>query len=574
MRKPLLRPLAVLFWVVFAGCASQSSLPTPVLSSAQPMVSAAPPLTFEPVPLPTQELPASEHAGVQSPGEAQVYAPFVAQQTPHTQTATSLYDPGTPALREVWVDPLRGDDANDGTTPANALRTLAAAWQGIPMNVPLTEGVRINLQPGLYPESALPNYWESRQGTFAAPIWIRGNGNERGEVMLQGNMNIFDTDYIYFENLTIQFKGDVFHCEQCNHVLLRNVSFDGEGAAQETVKVNQSQHIYIENSHLAGAWDNVVDFVAVQHGHLVHNQIHGGGDWCAYVKGGSAYIRVEANEIYDCGTGGFTAGQGTGFQFMTPPWLQYEAYDVKVVNNLIYDAEGAGLGVNGGYNILLAYNTLVRVGSRSHIIEVVFGGRSCDGQPGDPGRERCQLYLDQGGWGTTEIDNGSNAVAIPNKNVYIYNNLVYNPPGRQSLWQHFAIYDSRVNPTSSNIPLAHADDNLQIRGNVLWNGDASMPLGIEGNSDACTSDNLTCNERQLRADNAINALQPVLANAAANDFHPVGDWVQNAPLFKIPNFTWELSVPPGENSNFVLFDRDGVSRAERDAPGAYAPFSR
>jgi hypothetical protein len=538
------------------------------------MVSAAPPLTFEPVPLPTQELPASEHAGVQSPGEAQVYAPFVAQQTPHTQTATSLYDPGTPALREVWVDPLRGDDANDGTTPANALRTLAAAWQGIPMNVPLAEGVRINLQPGLYPESALPNYWESRQGTFAAPIWIRGNGSERGEVLLQGDMNIFDTDYIYFENLTIQFKGDVFHCEQCNHVLLRNVSFDGEGAAQETVKVNQSQHIYIENSHLAGAWDNVVDFVAVQHGHLVHNQIHGGGDWCAYVKGGSAYIRVEANEIYDCGTGGFTAGQGTGFQFMTPPWLQYEAYDVKVVNNLIHDTEGAGLGVNGGYNVLLAYNTLVRVGSRSHVIEVVFGGRSCDGQPGDPGRERCQLYLDQGGWGTTEMDNGSNAVAIPNKNVYIYNNLVYNPPGRQSLWQHFAIYDSRVNPTSSNIPFARADDNLQIRGNVLWNGDASMPLGIEGNSDACTSDNPTCNERQLRADNAINALQPVLANAAANDFHPVGDWVQNAPLFEIPNFTWELSVPPGENSNFVLFDRDGVSRAERDAPGAYALFSR
>jgi hypothetical protein len=78
-----------------------------------------------------------------------------------------------------------------------------------------------------------------------------------------------------------------------------------------------------------------------------------------------AYLRVEPNLIYDCGTGGFTAGQGTGFQFMTPPWIQYEVYDVKIVNNLIRDTEGAGLGVNGGYNILIAYNTLVRVGSRS-----------------------------------------------------------------------------------------------------------------------------------------------------------------------------------------------------------------
>ncbi|MCS6826345.1 MAG: right-handed parallel beta-helix repeat-containing protein [Caldilinea sp.] len=574
MRKSLLRPLAVLFWVMFAGCASQPSLPTPVLSSAQPMVSAVPSLMFEPFPLPTQELPASEHGGVQSPGEVQVYAPFVAQQTPHTQMSTGLYDPGTPALREVWVDPLRGDDANDGTTPTNALRTLAAAWQSIPMNVPLTQGVRINLQPGIYLENALPNYWEARQGTFAAPIWIRGSGEERGEVVLQGYVNIFDTDYIYFENLTVRFKGDVFHCERCNHVLIRNVSFDGEGAAQETVKVNQSQHIYVESSHLSGAWDNVVDFVAVQYGHLFHNQIHGGGDWCAYVKGGSAYIRVEANVIYDCGTGGFTAGQGTGFQFMIPPWLQYEAYDVKVLNNLIHDTEGAGLGVNGGYNILLAYNTLVRVGTRSHVLEVVFGGRSCDGQPGELGRERCQEYLDQGGWGTTEVDNGSNFISIPNKNVYIYNNLVYNPPGYQSMWQHFAIYDSRVNPASSNIPFARADDNLQIRGNVIWNGDVSMSLGIEGNNDACTSENIACNETQLRADNAINALQPILVNAAANDFHPVGDWVQSATLFEIPDFIWELSVPAGENSNLVLFDRDGVSRSGRDTPGAYALLSR
>jgi hypothetical protein len=37
-----------------------------------------------------------------------------------------------------------------------------------------------------------------------------------------------------------------------------------DGAAQETVKVNQSRHIYIEDSRLSGAWDNVIDFVAVQ----------------------------------------------------------------------------------------------------------------------------------------------------------------------------------------------------------------------------------------------------------------------------------------------------------------------
>ena len=480
-----------------------------------------------------------------------------------------LYDTGNPSLRDIWVDPVSGNDSNDGTTPATAFLTLTAAWNGIPMNVTLAQGVRINLQPGAYAVSAIPNYWESRHGTFAAPIWVRGNGSTRAQVVLQGGLNIFDTDYIYFENLTASLNGDVFHCEQCDHVLLRNVAFNGGGAAQETIKVNQSQYLYIENSDLSGAYENVIDYVAVQYGHIANNQIHGGGDWCAYVKGGSAYIRVEANVIYNCGTGGFSAGQGTGFQFMTAPWIQYEAYDIKVVNNVIHDTEGAGLGVNGGYNVLLAYNTMYRVGSYSHVIEVVFGMRSCDGQPGDPGRERCQQYLDQGGWGTTAVDDGTNAINIPDKNVFIYNNIVYNPPGFQSAWQHFAIYDARSNPPSSNIPNAATDANLQIRGNVIWNGGASMPLGIEGNSDACIASDPTCNETQLRADNAINTVQPAFVNAAGGDFHIAGTWLAGVAWFNIPDYAWDLSVPPGTNSNAVPTDIEGLSRAGQDAPGAY-----
>jgi hypothetical protein len=66
-----------------------------------------------------------------------------------------------------------------------------------------------------------------------------------------------------------------------------------------------------------------------------------------YEKGGSAYFQVEGNEFYDCGTGGFTAGQGTGFQFVVAPWLHYEAYNIKVINNIIHSTDGAGLGVNG-----------------------------------------------------------------------------------------------------------------------------------------------------------------------------------------------------------------------------------
>lgn len=49
---------------------------------------------------------------------------------------------------------------------------------------------------------------------------------------------------------------------------------------------------------------------------------------------------------------------------MLEPWVQYEAYDIHVANNLISDVWGAGLGVYGGLHVLMAHNTLMRVGSR------------------------------------------------------------------------------------------------------------------------------------------------------------------------------------------------------------------
>jgi hypothetical protein len=480
------------------------------------------------------------------------------------------YDPGSPVVTDLWVDPANGDDNANGLSAANALRSLDAAWRKIPMGQALGTGYRIRLQAGEYPAETMPNYWESRYGSYEAPVIIQGEGSEAGQVILQGNVNVFDSRYIYFENLSIITPGDAFHCERCDHLLIRNVIMYSE-AAWELVKVNQSQYIFIENSDLGGAQDNTIDFVAVQYGHILHNHIHDAGDWCVYVKGGSAYLRVEANEVYNCGTGGITAGQGTGFQFMAPPWLTYEAYDIRVVNNIIHDTEGAGLGVNGGYNILLAYNTLYSVGSRSHGIEVVFGMRSCDGQPGDEGRERCQQYLDSGGWGTTEVDTGENHVHIPNKNVFIYNNILYNPPGFRSEYQHFAIYGPRQNPASSGIAQAVSDANLQIKGNILWNGDSSLPLGIEESSEACQPANPTCNALQLRAENAINTLEPVFAEPASNNFTPVGNWLTGYTGYAIPEFVWELAgIPPGQFGNAITGDYAGNER-DRPSAGALVP---
>ncbi|HEY0139890.1 MAG TPA: right-handed parallel beta-helix repeat-containing protein [Thermoanaerobaculia bacterium] len=433
--------------------------------------------------------------------------------------AVLAFDPGTPTLRDVWVDPVHGSDSSDGASRTSALRTLGEAWRRIPAGTTLTEGVRIQLMAGVHRRDTIPHYFESRWGTRNAPIVIQSADGSR-TARVEGDFNLYDVRYLYLIGLDMRPlpAGDVVHCEKCDHLLVRDCHLDGGAReAQETFKANQSQHVYVERSEIHGAYDNAIDLVAVQYGHLLHNKIYDAEDWCAYAKGGSAYLLVYGNEISRCGTGGFTAGQGTGFQFMTPPWLHYEAYDVRVVNNHIHETEGAGLGVNGGYNILLAHNTLERVGTRSHLVEIVHGGRSCDGEAGEPTRARCAEYLAMGGWGNTLLSDGENYTRIPNRNVFVYNNLIVNPEGVRAS-QHFSI--------AANFP------NVQIRGNTIVNAADEE-------------------EASLLAQNQVNG-------------------AGHRGTFTIPDFGWEDApsqppVPAGTLSNA------GIARS---APGRYRATKR
>lgn len=497
-------------------------------------------------------------------------------QTSFSQSISELrFDIGSPTVVDYYVDPENGRDSNNGRSESNAFKTLTEAWNQIPQSQTLTTGYRINILSGTIPESGIPNYMESKHGSFSAPIIIKSK-NGRGTVTLAGDLNIFDTRYLYLMDLVIDPNpaGDALHCEQCKYLLIKNSELSGGSrSAHETIKINQSDHVYIEDSNIHGADDNVIDFVAVQYGHIARNKIHNAQDWCAYAKGGSAYLRVESNEIYDCGTGGFTAGQGTGFEFMTSPWLHYEAYDMKIINNIIHDTEGAGLGVNGGYNILLAHNTLYKVGSRSHTIEVVFGSRSCDGNS-----SACQDRLNLGGWGTAQVG-GDTTANIGNKNVFIYNNLIFNPSGFSGAGQHFAIYDPRSSLSGSNVPdPVVTDANLQIKGNVIYNRPGSAEIGV-GDGSGCQDSNPTCNLTQLNADNSFNAITPELSNPSGGDFRPsASSNLLSVTTFSIPNFAGgdRESSPQADEGNLNnSFERD-YSETSRTLPstvGAYASIN-
>jgi len=514
---------------------------------------------------------------------------FLAVFLPAVASAQNVprFDIGSPALQQIWVDPERGDDRASGRSAGEAVRTVTEAWNRVPRNSagsPLQSGgYEIRLQPGTYPAASIPHYMELRYGSAGAPIVFRA-ANGSGTATLQTGLNIANVAYLYFIDLDIvpSPAADVFHCEDCDHILLRNVTFTGgvrpvEGSdapvAHETVKVNQSTHVYVEDSRIGGAGDNAIDFVAVQHGHIVRSRVHGAGDWCGYVKGGSAHLLIDSNEFHDCGTGGFTAGQGTGLQFMTSPWLHYEAYGIRVVNNVVHDTEGAGLGVNGGYNILVAWNTLYRVGQRSHVLEAGFGARSCDAADVAAERTRCAAHLGAGAWGTTLVDDGDNFVRIPNQHVFILNNVVLNPDGEASQWQHFQVNGAyEGGPSGAGAPSSNrADNDLRIAGNVIWNGAADHALGL-GDGSGCPAGHATCSETYVRANNRLNSSRPAFADPAGGDWRPTGALAGERSV-SVPDFSWDdLPAPPqaapGDRSNRVALDRNGRVRGDGDPPGA------
>ena len=491
------------------------------------------------------------------------------------------FDIGQPVLSNLWVNPVTGSDAASGTASNQALRTLAEAWARIPQGVTLTNhGYRIYLLPGDYAESALPVYWESRHGSLQAPVVVQAHSGP-GTVRLHGYLNIYDCRYLYLIDFNAVTDpgygggGDVLHLAECRNVLVRGVTLNGfDGAVnqpQETVKANQCQYLYFEECDIGGAEQNAVDFVAVQYGHVVNCRIHDAEDWIMYVKGGSAQLRIEGNEFYRGRVGGFTAGQGTGFEYMVNPWLHHEASDIKFINNVIHHTAIAGFGVNGGYNILFAYNTLYRVGTNDHLFEAMPGGRGCDGEPA-----ACQSNRTAGGWGPVTLGEGD--PFIPNRNVFVYNNVFYNPPGAFQGWQHFNIGGPVVPPAGTGVANpARADENLQIRGNLIWSGNGSTPLGVEEcETCGCQAGNPTCNEAQLLAENTINTVHPQLRNPEAGDYRPtITGALWGVTTYAIPEFPGgDRPAPPlaptGLLSNTVPRERAGASRGGvTRPPGAY-----
>ncbi|MFZ2658078.1 MAG: right-handed parallel beta-helix repeat-containing protein [Victivallales bacterium] len=482
---------------------------------------------------------------------------------------------GESGAMDLFVS-TNGDDAGDGRDPAKPLRTIGRAWDIASANSEIA--CRILLLPGTFPLD------ESRNNSFGGQKRKPGKAlrveaaNGPDTVKILGGLNLANCDNLEISNLTLLAGGknpactdNVLHLENCRNVILKGLALAGPGPGgniQEVLKINQCGSLLIEKCDISGSFQAGVDLFAVRNVRVLGNRIHNAGEWGMYVKGGSAYLRMEANEIYNCGLG-FQAGEGSTFEVMEPPFIHYECYDVKFVNNILRDIRGTGIGVAGGYNVLLAYNTLYKVATDSGngypFLRLAFGTRSCfeASENGEDNAEKnSRGYLRMGGWGPARLE--ESLEMIPNRNVFVFNNIFCNPAPLKTLYAPFDCAATAEPPKGSNIPSpARADANLRIEGNLLINGETSAELGIgqaEGGGEAL-----------LRKTNSVLSERPLFANPARGDFHPL----QTFPTVKIPDFSWNDApasprVPEGDVRNAITRDSSGTERTGCDSPGAFA----
>lgn len=530
-----------------------------------------------------------------------------------------LYDEGD-TIHEVPSDRLLR------VGPGRRFRLLEQAWAEAVRLAPMG-GCVIEVDAGRHPADPTATdpttiHLTDFRGTASTPILIRGGGGRDVEgdplAVIAAEVNVARSSFVYLMELTVRppTRGDegaseaeALHVDASSDILVRGCTIDGRyrlapptTGERECLKGNQCRRLFVEQCNIRGGSDNALEFVAVQDGHLIANRIHDSGGWAAYVKGGSAHLRVEGNEFYDS-VHGFSLGEGTGLNYTVAPFVHYEAYGVRFVNNIIRHIRGAAVGVSGAFNVLVAYNTMYRVGwgdfggGGSNVFQVGFGRRGCDYPPGSAGaaaRTVCENRLrvprpgmdGDGAWGTT-CAGQEREEPIPNRDVLIYNNLVVNPDDAIATDGQLKVVGERdwLTPPCDDrrVPPGRGDENLRVEGNLIWNGSRTdarrgsvpvvrllehveVPVGPEEPDgtrrlvDVTGCRGGTCTEDLLDENNAVNrgARAPQLADPASHNYRPLigGNlfteraWREppaRAPRATLPSFSWTrpAGVPTG-----------------------------
>lgn len=229
----------------------------------------------------------------------------------------------------------------------------------------------------------MPNYWENRQGTAAAPIIIQ---SARGASSVRlSNMNVFNVDHLALIDVRLDSPNDVFHCEQCTYLLLRRSVFNGIG--DPTSRKGRKKE-----SRLTSLPTRLSKTPRSPAGRTTHSIL-------------SRFTAVTSGETQSVGrkTGADMSKEdpttyllrqtpSTSVEPAALPWDRARALSLWMLrisstrpttsqsSTMSHTTRLARALASMAAQITpVAHNTTWRTGTRSHILEASFGERSCDG---------------------------------------------------------------------------------------------------------------------------------------------------------------------------------------------------
>ena len=267
---------------------------------------------------------------------------------------------GASALAAASVANAADIDVRSGGSIASAIRTARP-------------GDRVLVHAGTYTGGG----WIGPvNGTASAPITVLSVDGPRRAVIEGGGetLRIGDaSSYLVFDGFEIRNAGDnVIHIDGgCHHITLRNLYVHDAGTNGDVVKINQCNHMTIEDSEFArpgrrtsDAADNpyqeCLDFVDVDDSVVRDNFIHDGGSMLMFVKGGSRNTVIERNVYSEqrAGASDPMVGLGGPTDLDLLGGEQYEIIGVVFRNNIVWGGRVGAIAVYDGNGVFIANNLL------------------------------------------------------------------------------------------------------------------------------------------------------------------------------------------------------------------------
>ena len=279
------------------------------------------------------------------------------------------FESGLTPTHELHVATTGNDTTGNGSSGA-PYRTIARA-AGL-----ATPGTAVRVHPGTYSGGT---YLSDLAGTAAAPIWIGGAPGEPRPVISGGSEGLHLTRVRYLVLHDLEVTGATSNGINCDdggayndedatrHVVFRGLRIHhiGTGGNQDGLKLSGVNDYFVLDCEIAdgSSGGSGIDHVGCHRGLIARNRFTRAGTNAVQSKGGSSAIEIRANWFEGCGARTLNIGGSTGYEFFrpalaTPPAINYEARDIRVVANVFIGSD-APLAFVGAVDCVAVNNTIV-----------------------------------------------------------------------------------------------------------------------------------------------------------------------------------------------------------------------